>query len=524
MNTKNPEIVLATPSPVSHRTAEENLGLGYLTSALRKGGYSTHLIDGWLEGLSPSELAERIAVVKNPLFVGFASYRSNMERALATIDILKDSGLNAPTVVGGYGPTFHTKDYLDAGFDYVFRGDADTSLVMLADSLSMGMPHIDSIPGMAYKINEAERYNPVVRQKPDLDTLPFPARDTIDLIKSRKTPVHLLTARGCQAHCTFCSIVAFQKLEGGSQWRARSVDNIVDEMTDLHEQGATFIKVIDDSLVEPPRDAAWCREWADKIQARRLNFILRGSIRADRVTDEVLAELKRAGFVSFSCGVENFAPTALKRMGKTATLDQNITAIDLFKKHGLIMQQGMILFDHGTTLEELELNYDGLRRNDSTVIKGVFTEMYAAEGTSFSRLLEGRGLLADSVPVLGNYRYPIGDVESRKVYVALKAWHKSHAQLYDKTIDPVSAPKAITGDQMGLFMPLIQELRHKDLDFYRKVMDLVYKGLDLEEVPALVKEEYFAQEAWYKQHSENVNDVYKRVGLEYDADENPFLC
>ena len=45
-------VVLATPAPVSHRTAEENLGLGYLASTLRQGGYEVMLIDGWLAGLS----------------------------------------------------------------------------------------------------------------------------------------------------------------------------------------------------------------------------------------------------------------------------------------------------------------------------------------------------------------------------------------------------------------------------------------------------------------------------------------
>ena len=36
-------IILATPAPISHRTAEENLGLGYLTAVLREKGYKTKM-------------------------------------------------------------------------------------------------------------------------------------------------------------------------------------------------------------------------------------------------------------------------------------------------------------------------------------------------------------------------------------------------------------------------------------------------------------------------------------------------
>ena len=82
-------IILATPAPISHRTAEENLGLGYLTATLRENGYEVEIIDGWLTGLPPKQLASKILTRKNPLFVGFSAYQSNMDMAIQTVNAVK---------------------------------------------------------------------------------------------------------------------------------------------------------------------------------------------------------------------------------------------------------------------------------------------------------------------------------------------------------------------------------------------------------------------------------------------------
>jgi len=39
-------VVLATPAPVTHRTAEENLVLGHLAAMLRDAGHRVGVVDG----------------------------------------------------------------------------------------------------------------------------------------------------------------------------------------------------------------------------------------------------------------------------------------------------------------------------------------------------------------------------------------------------------------------------------------------------------------------------------------------
>lgn len=523
-----PTVVLATPPPVTHRTAEENLGLGYLAAFLKEAGHTVSVIDGWLEGLDVPMLADRI-MDAGPKLVGFACYRSNMERAIETMHRLGEAGADVLTVAGGYGPTFHADDFLAAGFTAVVRGEGEVPLRLLADHLRDGTPPLDQIPGLSHRSADGTvRHSPTPAPKLALDKLPHPTRDTLHLTLARRSMVHIQTARGCQASCTFCSIVAFERVGGGSTWRQRSVTDVVDELEALWRRGATHFKVIDDSLLEPPRDVGWCTELADEIARRGIEPRMRGSIRADRVTEEAVAELARAGFFSFSCGIESFAQSALRRMAKRADVEQNRRALDIFRAHGIYVQAGHILFDDQTSLEELEENYRGMREYSWTVSKGIFTEMYAAAGTNFTRRLDRQGTLQVDRDALGNTRYEVLDERVRPLYRGLKQWHKAHSAIYDKAIDPLSAPKALDADELAVMHRFALELRRVDLDFFRSLLDLAAgpcatAALD-DAVQDRVRAELARTADWYSRLDDRVDQAYREVGLVYDADANPFIC
>lgn len=518
-----PDIILATPPPITQRTAEENLGLGYLASVLRKNGQNVQIMDGWLNGLSSHELASEILQNPPETFLGFSCYRSNMERTMEVASLVRQGGLDVPLVVGGYGPTFDPEVFLRAGIDIVVRGEAEETVLELNSYLTKGIPDLPEIKGISYMHSGDIRHNPSRPLKLNIDEIPFPSRDTMDLAIKRRSAVHIASARGCDGHCLFCSVVAFQKLSEGPQWRQRSIANFVDELEALNKSGVRFFKVIDDSFIESPRDEVWCKSLADKVQEKGLDVRLRGSIRADRVTDGVIKELKRAGFFAFSCGIENASDSALKRMGKSASAEQNRKALDIFKKHGIYVQAGYILFDYGTTMAELEENYGFMRDHVWTISKGTFTETYAADGTSFTRLLSNKGFLREDRRGLGNNAYEVQDPDARKVYKALKLWHKSHLKTYDMAIDAISAPKALEPKELELFHPLCIELKEKDLDFMRDILDLVEEGVFENQILEFTNAQIQEAEGWYAKFERKVLDAYRQVGLVYDADENPFI-
>lgn len=518
-----PEVVLATPPPITHRTAEENLGLGYLASSLRSKGYSVKIIDGWLRGLSVHDLANEI--LKNPpkTLLGFSCYRSNMERTMEVANLLRQSNIDVPFVAGGYGPTFDSEEFLKAGFDIIVRGEGEETIIDLCSYFSDGTPYLLDIKGISYLENGEIKHNLARPLRLNINNISFPSRDTMNLAINRRSAVHIVSARGCQAHCVFCSIVAFQRLSGGPQWRQRSIENFVDELELLNKKGARYFKVIDDSFIEPPRDEAWCKSLADEIQTRGLDIRLRSSIRADRVTDGVIRELRRAGFFALSCGIENASATALERMGKSATVEQNIRALEIFKKYNIYVQAGHVLFDYGTTITELKENYEFMRKHIWTISKGIFTEMYAADGTLFTKLLVNKKLLKKDERGLGNNTYKVQDDNARKAYKALKLWHRSHVRIYDMTVDVISAPKALEQTELELFKPFCIELKEKDLDFMREVLKLIEEGLTEDQVLEYAQAKIECTKSWYRDFEKKILRAYKKTDLVYDADENPFI-
>ena len=198
MRHDNNFIILATPAPISHRTAEENLGIGYLAAVLRKNNYEVEIIDGWLADFTPEQISSRILASKRPLFVGFSVYQSNMDIAIQTINAVKNKKLDIPFIAGGFGPTFNQSDFLNAGFDVTVRGEGEDSLLLLAKHYQDNSISLQEINNISYKNSNGYIVNnPILPLSCNLDDLPYPARDTIKYAMTRRTPIHVLTARGC---------------------------------------------------------------------------------------------------------------------------------------------------------------------------------------------------------------------------------------------------------------------------------------------------------------------------------------
>lgn len=523
MQQNNNFIILATPAPISHRTAEENLGIGYLAATLREKGYNVKIIDGWLTGLTPKQLASEILSQKSPLFVGFSAYQSNMDMAIQTLNAVKKERADIPFVAGGFGPTFNPEDFLNSGFDVVLRGEGEDALLQLAQHYQDNSIKLHNINNISFKDQGGNSINTsLVPLTKHLDEIPYPARDTMKYVVDRRTPVHVLTARGCTGSCLFCSINAFFRLSGTKKYRQRSVTNIVGELENLQNLGVKHIKIIDDSFVDGNRDEKWCQEFANAIQDKKLRFLLRGSIRADKVSDEILFNLKKAGFFSFSCGIENFSETALKRMNKGASLQQNIDALDLFKKYHIYVQAGQILFDPDTTLQELQENYQYMKKYDWIISKGVFTEMFAAEGTSFTKLIDKKHLKTSNEHQMGNYKYRIIDERVNNAHDALKKWHVSHMGLYDKAIDPLTSPKALSKKELKIFYDIYMKIRHKDLEVMGGVLDRAVKS-NRETLMAFIDKKNLQNSEFFKRINNEVSQAYKSCNLQYDAKINPFF-
>ena len=520
MNKK--KIILTTLSPKTHRTSEENLGIEYLKSSLLEAGYDVKIIDAWLNELEVEDVFNYIKDNnENLLFVGISSYMSNTKPTIDLINKIKTFNSDIKIVCGGFGPTFYPKDYLESGSDYIIRGEGEKPICDLAKSIEQNKEPIN-VNNIGYLNNGDLVLNKMGCLVDDLDILPFPSRDNLNTVLSKKSTVNMVTARGCSGNCEFCSVISFFRLSDGKIWRTRSIKNIVDEIEVLYKQGVKYIKMVDDSFIDGIRDEKWCEDFANEIEKRNIKVKLRGQIRADKITDSILYNLRRAGFFSFACGIENGSQTALTRMNKKATLEDNKKALELFKKYDYIVQMGYILFDSETTIKELEDNYDFLQKYDFAVTKGIFSEMFSAEGTKLNSKLKNENKLIEGNFLQNNNKYEIENISVKKVYNALKKWHKSHSNIYDMTIDPVTAPKAISDNAINQFYNYIMKLKKLDLLLFKNVLYEVKKNpyINIDDYISNYIKDTFDE---YLEIESEVQKLYKENELVYNANSNPFI-
>ena len=516
------KIALITPTTRSHRTAEETLALGYLGSVLRSAEYEVSIVDGWLERLNPEEIISRLSVGKPPIIIGMSCYRSNLDQAAEILKSVRHKFGNIPAICGGYGPTFHSEDFLRRDFDVAVIGEAEHIIIPLTQAL-LKRANLSLIPGIVFMADGKKNRIPPSEPTADLNQIIFPQRDTINYALGQHDFVHLCTSRGCEAHCSFCSIFSFSI--GGSKnllWRHRSIGNIVDEIEKLYDSyGVRHFKFVDDSFIEPPRNESWAAEFNAELKKRRLSIKFRTQVRTDRLTSELVSILKDAGWFSTSIGVENASSTALKRMRKSASQIDNIRALEMLEENEIYIQMGMILFDPDTTMDELQENLLFLRKYTWPVNKGVFTEMYAAVGTQFTNKLKRRNLI--SRVNSQNLEYIIKDLQARRTHNMLRMWHRSHSTTYDWVIDSLTAPKILPPEGYGRVHLLFGELRSLDVQFFNEVLSYVSGSSDKNDDIKLVSEKIIATRGDYLSVEREIGRLYDQYGLKYDAVPNPFL-
>jgi len=183
---------------------------------------------------------------------------------------------------------------------------------------------------------------------------------------------------------------------------------------------------------------------------------------------------------------------------------------------------GYILFDKETTLEELEENYQFMSKYNFAVTKGIFSEMFSAEGTKLNDKLRSNDELIESDFINNNNKYSINDEQVNKVYGALKRWHKSHCEIYDMTIDPLTAPKAISEESRNEFYDLAMELKKKDLEVFRDVLMLIRTDPNVN-LQRYVEDTIIDTSSDYEEIAIGVKRLYKKNNLNYNAKANPFI-
>lgn len=397
-----PKVVRDTSRPIlligfQH---QGNLGLGYLASTLTEHGYSAVICD--VE--SDSEEIVSIAKRLNPIIIGFSLiFQFYIPQYRRIIALLREADIECHFTMGGHFSSLSYERNLELlpELDSVVRFEGEITLLELADRISTSREW-KTVQGIAYREGEHVKATPLRPLIDDLDRLPYPERDFKPETALGRSAMPLLASRGCARTCSFCSIQTFYRAAPGKIVRTRKPSAVVEEMVSLHtERGITiFLFQDDDFPLFGPVWRRWAADFTRELHRSGLSkrVIWKMNCRADSVEPDVFAALKEAGLYLVYMGLESGNEEGLKTLHKQISVEQNLRAVQMLKRVGLMFEFGFMMFDPSSTLRSIRENLNFLRSivGDGSAA-AVFCRMLPYDGTPIKDELEKAGRLRGDI-------------------------------------------------------------------------------------------------------------------------------
>jgi radical SAM superfamily enzyme YgiQ (UPF0313 family) len=273
-------------------TLIEYLGLMYVSAVLKEAGHETR-------GLAAADYGAAAAVLAEfaPQVVGFSMTTGMHPFHLDLVRRLK-AEFDFVSVFGGPHPTYFPEIIDGEGVDVVCVGEGEYPLLELVEHLAAGRDY-RQVPNLLVKQDGKVTHNPPRPFLQDLDALPFPDRALWG--PPPRTVFSAIANRGCPYACTYCFNHEHKRLAAGRYLRQRSVDSVIAEAIELRDRyGATQIDFQDDIFI---LDKKWLREFAPRFRDE-VGLPFWCHVRANLVSEEVVALLKEGGCVAVAMGVE----------------------------------------------------------------------------------------------------------------------------------------------------------------------------------------------------------------------------
>jgi anaerobic magnesium-protoporphyrin IX monomethyl ester cyclase len=319
------------------------LGTLYAAALLREQGHEVSLHDVMF-AKDPGGIIPVIEKLQPDILVlyddGF-NYLTKMcltnmrEAAFKMSKMAKERGCTV--IVSSSDSTDHYEKYIEEGADFILIGEAEITLLELVSALQKDEKDFSSISGLAMKqkdyiIKTVKR--PVLK---DLDSLPFPAWDLVDIKPYRESwmrhagyfSINMGTTRGCPFKCNWCAKPIY-----GNRYNSRSPQNVVNELKMLKEKFLfDHVWFCDDIFGLKP---GWVNEFADLVERENLKFKFKIQARADLLLQEnYIRDLARAGCDNIWMGAESGSQRILDAMDKGTTVEQIKESTKLIRKYGM---------------------------------------------------------------------------------------------------------------------------------------------------------------------------------------------
>ena len=254
----------------------------------------------------------------NPDLIGMGGLISaNFMDVLRFSELAKKTSSATPLVMGGAHATMYPRDILEncKSIDYLILGEGEVSTVQFVNMLKNKERSFEEIEGFAYREGDEIRITRRRNFIKDLNTIPMPAYDLINLRDYQedtstwhnpknlqiKTEIPIISSRSCPHDCNFCASSEIM----GRGWRPRSAKNVVDEIEYLYDQyGQNHFSFMDDNFT---LSKSRLLEICNTINQRGLNiqFETHNGVSINTLDDEVIDAMASAGLTRIALPIES---------------------------------------------------------------------------------------------------------------------------------------------------------------------------------------------------------------------------
>lgn len=318
------------------------LELGYTKALLERDGHSCLMLDGLLDGLDNSALAELVAefspdmtvVTTAPTYLFWRCTQPELRVPRAFLQALNRRG-GREIAVGPHGSVTPRSTLQKLDVDIVVRGECEEVVAQIAAT-----EELSGVSSIAYRSHGEIvcQGSPAAARFVDAPALHWPAH----WIASHDHHHHRFdrelvgpgaeveASRGCPYTCTFCG-----KLDYRDAYRKRSFEAVTAEIDGLLAQGVTYVYFIDEIFLPQ-------RPLLEFLAERNISFGIQ--TRIDLWKSDMLELLGRAGCVSIEAGIESLTAEGRKLLDKRCKLDTDQLADRLIeaRRHVPFVQANLI--------------------------------------------------------------------------------------------------------------------------------------------------------------------------------------
>jgi anaerobic magnesium-protoporphyrin IX monomethyl ester cyclase len=328
------------------------LGILYISAYLKQHNFDVKVFDSTFSSFEDQKTA---LLKEKPDIIAIYCNLMTKLNVLPLVKFIRSSNelSNSKIVLGGPEPPFHANEFLNYGADIIVEGEGEETMKELCLELSKSEPRLSDVTGIIYKQGDKIIKTPPREQIKNIDSLPMPDRDAVDLslyLKAWKnahgySSVSMNTMRGCPYTCKWCSHSVY-----GVSYRRRSPEAAVDEIESIiSHYNPDMLWFVDDVFTVSHK---WLNRLHELFKEKNIRIKFECISRSDRLNEDVLKTLKSLGCFRLWIGAESGSQSVLDLM------DRRVNAVDTREKIKLTRKYGI---EAGTFIM---LGYPGEKRTD----------------------------------------------------------------------------------------------------------------------------------------------------------------